>query len=135
MSHVQSATRGRPFEKGNSGRPANSKNRKTHLTSEQGRRLLDRAYEVAMEGEPQLLRFLLTRILPKDRFIHLDMDPIGADAREAADSIAAIMRAVFRGEITPQEGTDLATLATQYSRALDIAEIISRMDLIEAKIK
>jgi hypothetical protein len=52
-----------------------------------------------MEGDPQLLRFLLARTLPKDRFIDLDITPLGVFAGEAADSIAAIMRAVFDGQI------------------------------------
>jgi len=133
MSHVRARSRGRPFAKGNPGRPAGSKNRKIQLTSEQGQRLLDRAYELALEGEPLLVKHLLTGFLPKDRLIHIDFDPIGAYAGEAADTIAAIMRAVFSGQITPQEGTALAALATQYSRALDIAEVIKRLDLIEAK--
>jgi hypothetical protein len=127
--------RGRPFEKGNPGRPVGSKNRKTQLTSEQQDRLLGVAYELACEGEPQLLKHFLTGFLPKDRLIHLDFDPIGAFVGEAADSIAAIMKAVCSGQITPHEGTTLAALATQYSRALEIAEAIKRLDLIEAKIK
>ena len=86
-----------------------------------------------MEGEPQLLKYFCSGFLPKDRLIHIDIDPIGAFAGEAADAIAAIMRAVFSGQITPQEGMTLAALATQYSRALDIAEVIKRLDLIEAK--
>jgi hypothetical protein len=57
--------RGRPFEKGNSGRTVGSKNRKTQilgsLSKEDQDRLVRRAYEVAMEGDPTMLKFFRRR--------------------------------------------------------------------------
>jgi hypothetical protein len=129
--------RGDPFTKGNAGRPAGSKNRKTQilgsLSNEDQDRLIRRAYEVAMEGEPQLLKFFLARILPKDRLIQIDEVPMGLLADEAPDVIAATLKAVCSGKITPAEGAAVAGVANQYARALEIADIILRLDTVEAK--
>jgi hypothetical protein len=130
--------RGRPFEKGNRGRRPGSKNRKTQilgsLSNEDQDRLVRRAYERAMEGEPQLLKFFAARILPKDRLIQIDEAPMGLFANEAPDVIAAILKAVCSGKITPTEGFDVAAVANQYARALEIADIITKLDVIEAKL-
>jgi hypothetical protein len=130
--------RGRPFTTGNHGRPAGSKNRKTKIlegrsTKDQDR-IVDRGYEIAMGGEPQLLKFFLSRILPKDRLIQIDEIPMGLLADEAPDVIAATLKAVCNGKITPAEGAAVAGIANQYARALEIADIITRLDAIEAKL-
>jgi hypothetical protein len=139
MTHApQRRVRGRPFEKGNRGRPLGAKNRKTQilefLSSEDQNRLIRRGYEVAMDGEPQLLKFFLTRIMPKDRLIQINHPPMGVLADEAADVIATTLQAVCSGKITPSEGVGVATIANLYTRALEVADIIKRLDIIEAKL-
>jgi hypothetical protein len=86
-----------------------------------------------MEGDSQLLKFFLSRHLPKDRLIQIDEPPMGLFAAEAADVIAAALQAVCSGKITPAEALAVATVANQYARALEIADIITRLDVIEAK--
>jgi hypothetical protein len=129
--------RGKPFKKGNTGRPSGSKNRKTQilasLSNADQDRLERRAYELAMAGDPQLLKFFLSRILPKDRLIQIDEAPMGLLADEAPDVIAATLKAVCSGKITPAEGAAVAGVANQYARALEIADIVLRLDTIEAK--
>ena len=130
--------RGKPFAKGNGGRRRGSKNRKTqilkNLSNEDQDRLLSRAREIALQGEPQLLKFFVARLLPKDRLIQIPMVPMGLLADEAPDVIAAALRAVCSGEITPAEGLAVSTVANQYARALETADIITRLDAIEAKL-
>lgn len=130
--------RGRPFEKGNHGRPLGAKNRKTKilegLSDEDQRRLLRRAVEVAMDGEPQLLKFFAARMMPKDRLVQIDRPPMGLLADEAADVIAATLQAVCVGEITPSEGAAVAAIANQLTHALEVADIVNRLDVVEAKL-
>ena len=130
--------RGKPFKKGNTGRPSGSKNRKTQilgsLSKEDQDRLVRRAYEVAMEGDPTMLKFLLGGAMPKDRLIHLEQKVFGVFANEAADVIADALQAVCAGEITPSEGAQIAALATQHSNALEKADVINRLDAIEARL-
>jgi hypothetical protein len=67
--------RGRPFAKGNSGRRPGSKNKTTiigqALLKEAEEELLRKAIEMAKAGDGPMLKFLLERILPKERYIEL----------------------------------------------------------------
>jgi hypothetical protein len=134
---IQKTTRGRPFQKGNGGRPRGSKNRSTQILAtvspDDQAQILRKGVELAKAGDPILLRFFLARMIPKDRLIHIDL-PVMGFADDAAETIAAIMRAVCDGKITPEEGTRLATIATLHSRALETADLIERLDQIEAKL-
>ena len=72
--------RGRPFQKGNGGRRPGSKNRTTLvaeslLKAEEGE-LVPKAIELAKAGDVQMLKFLLDRILPKERPIHVDLPTV-----------------------------------------------------------
>jgi hypothetical protein len=135
--NLKKRPRGLPFKKGNSGRSAGSKNRKTQILGSRSNEDLDRlerrAYQLAMGGDSQLLKFFLSRHLPKDRLIQIDEVPMGLLADEAPDVIAATLKAVCSGKITPAEGLAVATVANQYARALEIADITTRLDVIEAK--
>jgi hypothetical protein len=72
--------------------------------------------------------------MPKDRLIHLEQKVFGVFANEAADVIADALQAVCAGEITPSEGAQIAALATQHSNALEKADVINRLDAIEARL-
>src|SRR6266446_5435255 len=104
MSYLRKTTMGRPFVIGNSGRKPGSKNRTTVvaealLRGEEGE-LVRKAIELAKGGDVQMLKFLLDRILPKERPVRLDLPQLdrGSDATEA---IAQVVRAVAEGKIAP----------------------------------
>jgi hypothetical protein len=71
-----SPARGRPFEKGNGGRRPGSRNRTTlvaeALLKGEEVELVRKAIELAKAGDTQMLKFLLDRILPKDRSVHVE---------------------------------------------------------------
>jgi hypothetical protein len=139
MTHAHTKrARGRPFELGNKGRPRGAKNRKNQiletLSSEDQESLVRRAFDLAMEGEPQLLRFFLGRIMPKDRLIEIEQPPsLGQLVNDASDVIAMALRDVCNGKITPAEGAAVAATANQHTHAVEVADINKRLDLIEAK--
>jgi hypothetical protein len=72
-----SATRGRPFANGNPGRKPGSKNRTTlvaaALLDGEAEELVRKAVELAKAGDAVMLKFLLGRILPRERLIKLDL--------------------------------------------------------------
>src|SRR5215471_12582732 len=111
--------RGRPFAKGNGGRPRGSKNRKTvvaqALLAGEETELVRKAIELAKAGDVQMLKFLLDRLLPKERLIKIDIPPL-VFADEAIEGIAAISRAIAQGQITPSEGAALSHMVSGYSR-------------------
>jgi hypothetical protein len=48
--------------------------------------------------------------------------------------LGAIFNAVTEGRITASEGAALASLVDSYSRAIDLADVVKRVDAPEAKI-
>ena len=91
--------RGRPFQKGNAGRRLGSRNRTTvvaeALLRNEELELVRKAIEMAKAGDAQMLKFLLDRILPKERSVDVDLPPIDG-ASDAADALRAIIHAVSR---------------------------------------
>ena len=132
------ATRGRPFANGNAGRKPGSKNRTTlvaaALLDGEAGELVRKAVELAKAGDAVMLKFLLGRILPRERLIKLNL-PHMDFADDAVEALGGITHAVAEGTITPGEGAALATLVNSYARAIDVADLIKRVDELEAKIK
>ena len=132
------ATRGRPFANGNPGRKRGSKNRSTlvaeALLSDERDELLRKAIELAKAGNVQMLKFFLERTLPRERLIKLDLPQIDF-ADDAVEALGRIMRAVAEGTISPSEAAALATLVKSCSDAIDMADVVKRLDSLEAQIK
>src|SRR5256714_14266143 len=105
--------RGRPFEKGNGGRKPGSKNRTTlvaeALLKGEEVELVRKAIELAKAGDVPMLKFLLDRILPKDRLVRVDLSPM-KHGSNAIDALGAIIDAVGAGQIAPIEGSTLGSL-------------------------
>jgi hypothetical protein len=131
-------TRGRPFAKGNPGRPRGSRNRTTaiaqELLAEEETELVRKGIELAKGGDVQMLKFLLDRLLPKDRSIKIDIPPLDF-ADEAIDGMAAISGAIAAGQITPSEGADLSSMISGYARTIEVWELSKRIEAIEASLK
>jgi hypothetical protein len=131
------AVRGRPFTKGNGGRRPGSKNESTLIleTLSDGDKedLIRKGVEIAKAGNVAMLKFFLSRILPRERPIRIDL-PQMEFADDAVETLGLVARAVSEGLITPGEGADLANLVNSYARAIDIADLVKRMEALEAKI-
>lgn len=132
------AVRGRPFPKGNGGRRIGSKNRSslilTTLSEGDKEDLIHKALQLAKAGNVPMMKFLLSRILPRERPVRIDL-PQMEFADDAVAALGAIMRAVSEGSITPGEGASLASVVNSYARAIDIADLVKRIDALEAKIR
>lgn len=134
---LHARARGRPFEKGNGGRRPGSKNRTTlvaeALLKGEEEALVRKAIELAKAGDVQMLKFLLDRILPKERSVHIEL-PTMERADDAVDALGATINAVGTGQIAPSEAAALAALVATYARAINIYELESRLDKIERDI-
>ena len=95
-----SPVRGRPFEKGNGGRRPGSRNRTTlvaeALLKGEEVELVRKAIELAKAGDGPMLKFLLDRILPKERSVRVEL-PAMERADDAVDALGAIINAVGNG--------------------------------------
>lgn len=130
--------RGRPFAKGNPGRPPGSKNRSTLIAEALPEHweveVLRAAYEKACDGDPQLLKFFLSRILPREPLVNVDL-PTVEYADGLVEALGAILRAVADGKISPTEGAAMATIVSAQTRAIEVADVVKRVDELEAIIR
>ena len=140
-SHVKNAgfTRGRPFEKGNPGRPKGTRNKGTlvaeALLQEGAGDLMQRALEDSRKGYGATLRWCLDRLMPKrDRTLDLDLPPV-ATAADAAELSARLIALVAEGEITPAEARTLATLVEGFRETLDVAALQTRVAELEHAVQ
>jgi hypothetical protein len=132
------ATRGRPFPKGNSGRKPGSKNRNTlvlaALLEGESEALLRTGIQRALGGDVVMLKFLLGRLLPRERPVTIEL-PQMLFADDGVEALGSIMRAVSIGAISPDEGAKLATIVKSYTDAIDNADVVKRLDAIENQLR
>jgi hypothetical protein len=131
------AVRGRPFPRGNGGRRPGSKNRSSlilaALSDGDKEELVRNGLEIAKAGDVSMLKFFLSRILPRERPIRIDL-PQMEFADDAVEALGSIVRAVSEGLISPSEGADVANLVNSYARAIDMADVLKRLDALEGRI-
>ena len=134
---AETPRRGRPFPKGNPGRKRGSKNKATllaaSLAGEQGEEILRKAIEMAMGGNVPLMKFLLYRILPRDRPIQLELPRLDY-AHNSIDAMGEIVDAVSSGQISPREAADLAELVSAFIRAIDITDAKVEIDQLKSTL-
>lgn len=129
-------TRGRPFQPGNPGRPAGSRNRATvaveALLEGEAEGLARKAVELAMAGDTVALRLCLDRIAPprKGRPVSIDLPPVETAAGCAA-AVTAVVAAVSEGSLTPEEGQAVAGLLEARRRALETEDLERRIAVLE----
>ena len=132
----EQAGRFRKGQSGNpSGRPKGARNAATlaceALLDGQAEALTQKAIQMALDGDAVALRLCLDRIFPprKDRPVTFTLPPI-TSARDAADLMAAVTKAVATGNITPSEATEIAKVIDAYVKAYQTAELDERVALV-----
>jgi hypothetical protein len=134
------ALRCRPFEPGQSGNPAGrpkgSRNKATLavevLLDGEAETITRKAIELAKNGDLTAIRLCLDRIAPprKDRPVLFALPALGK-AEDASASLAAIVAALAKGELTPTEAGELSKLVDTYVRALLANELEGRVAALE----
>ena len=131
-------TRGRPFPKGNAGRPQGALNKATvaaqALLDGEAEALARKAVELALEGNMAALRLCMERICPprRDRPLAVEL-PVIEGVTELPELTSAILAAVSRGELESGQAAALASLVANYGKALELAELERRIRALEKK--
>jgi hypothetical protein len=131
-------TRGRPFVKGNPGRPCGARHRATlaaeALLDGEAEALTRKAIEQALAGDTVALRLCLERILPprKERPIRLAL-PALMSATDATNALATVAEKVAEGELTPDEGAGVDAVINHYLKAVEITDLERRLKALEER--
>lgn len=124
------------FGPGNPGRPKGARGKATlaceALLDGQVEQLTQKAIAMALSGDQVALRLCMDRIAParRDRPVSFDLPKIEG-AADHPPALFAIMGAVSRGEITPNEGQAMAGMLAEHRKAIETADIEIRLAALE----
>ncbi|MDQ1231686.1 DUF5681 domain-containing protein [Sphingomonas sp. SORGH_AS_0879] len=131
-------TRGKPFEKGNPGKPKGARHRVTRaieaLLEGQHEALTKAAIDKALEGDTVALRLCLDRLAPprRDAPVSIELPPV----RSAADAVAAsaaVLAAISAGDVTPDEAGRIMALLTAHKAIVETGDLEARIAALEEK--
>jgi hypothetical protein len=130
--------RGRPFKKGNLGRPLGSRNRQTlaleAILEGEAELILNKVVGMALKGNWNALKLCVDRILPvrHDRSISFDIPPLNS-ASDGASALAAVVAAIASGNMTANEGLSVAQVIGIACRGLEARDVEKRIELLEGQ--
>jgi hypothetical protein len=128
--------RGRPFEPGNSGRPAGSKNRTTQLLKQladgEAEQIIQKVLEKAKAGDDACLRMLMDRLWPprKGQPVKLNTPPLKTSA-DVLTAIVTLWTAIANGHLTPDEASALSLVAERSMAVINQQEALKRIEGLE----
>jgi hypothetical protein len=129
-------TRGRPFARGNPGRPKGARHRVTcaveDLLEGEAEKLTRKAIDLALGGDTTALRLCLERIAPprKSRPVTLKL-PSVVTADDVAKAQTVVINAAADGLIDLNEAVELAGLLESKRRCLETQMVDERIKKLE----
>jgi len=100
--------------------------------------LLQRAYDLAIEGNDQMLKLLLDRLIPAkplDEPLNIEMPPIDSKNIETLLSYGEkVLKAISDNEITPDQGKSLMSIIDSQRKNIEIAQLVGRVEEIEKRL-
>jgi len=136
MPRLARKVRGRPFERGNPGRPPGSKNKATQIVEQlaegQAEQLAQKALQLALAGDVSCLRMMLDRLWPprKGQPVNVVMPPINT-SQDLFAAIASIWTAIREGRLTPDEASALSVVIDRSIQAIELHDITKRIASLE----
>jgi hypothetical protein len=127
-----------PGQSGNpNGRPPGSRNKAKvaleSLLDGEAEALTRKAVDMALAGDTTALRLCMERIYPARRDMPVSFDiPQLETPADAVKAMAAVLVAVAAGDLTPNEGNELAKLVDTFTRAIEANELDERIKRLEA---
>jgi hypothetical protein len=131
--------RGKPFQKGNPGKPVGARHAATKaaqaLFDGEAEALTRKAIDQAKAGDMTALKLCLDRLVPvrRERTISFDLPKV-AGAADHPGALLAVLEAVAAGDLTPGEAQALAGILKEHRAAIETAELASRLDVLEERI-
>jgi hypothetical protein len=127
------------FKPGNPGKPKGTRHHATRLAEAlidgQAQEIVQKAISMAASGDPTALRIVMDRLCPprRERTISLAMPSIKS-ATDLITAAAALTDATASGDITPSEAASLSTLVGNVAKAIEMVEIVARLERIEEQL-
>ena len=133
---VPKKARGRPFKIGNPGRPPGARNKTSRLVEQlaegHAEQLMQKAVDMALEGDVACLRMVLDRVSPprKDRPVDFDTSPLKTP-EDVLEAISSIWAAVGDGRLTPAEAGAIVEVLERSNRIIEFQGALKRLEVLE----
>jgi hypothetical protein len=131
----------KPGQSGNpKGCPKGSRHKTTlaveALLDGQAEKLTEKAIERALKGDDVALKLCLDRICPprKDRPIKFELPESLITARDVSEALSGVIAQTAKGDITPDEATNVTALLEAKRRAIETCELEGRLIAIELRL-
>lgn len=129
-------TRGKPFPKGNPGRPKGARHRASILAE----KLLAKDIEdvvvalikAAKDGDVLAGKAILDKLLPPAKSVPVRLPlPSVSSPAEAIEALNLVIRAATNGTIDPSAAVDIARVVEGQIRAVEAGELVERIERLE----
>lgn len=132
--------RGRPFQRGNPGRPRGSKNRTTLLVEQlvagEAANLTRRILELALQGNVKCLQICFERLSPRRNGRPIDFSlPAISNMHDIVKATAEVATAVNNGNLTAEEAGQLVHVLDSYSKVFMAHDFAMRLETLESQLK
>jgi hypothetical protein len=130
-------TRGKPFQKGNPGRPKGSRHKSTLLAEKLMEGNVEGITNVvvakALDGNLEAAALVLSRIVPvrKGRPVQFPMPDL--DAAGVSGAFASVIQGVASGRLTTEEGIAIGGLLDMQRKAIETGELAEIVGKLAAK--
>jgi hypothetical protein len=132
-------TRGRPFPKGNTGRPKGARHKTTlaieALLEGEAEAIGRKCIEMALAGDGTAIRLTMDRIAPVRRARMQFAMPSVEKVADLPKAVGAIVAAVAGGTLSPDEGAAIGSAISLQCRVLEVCELEQRIAALEQKDK
>jgi hypothetical protein len=136
-NNARKTPKGRPFAKGNPGRPKGARHKTTVLLekimADDAAAVMKTVVEAAKGGDMRAAAIIVERMAPpapKDRPIQFTLPPI-TTIDDAAEALAGLLKSVANGEITPNEAASVAGLIEGFRKSVETLEHEARIRSLE----
>jgi len=131
------------FQKGESGNPAGrprgARNKRTlaleSLFDRDANVIIDQLIKLAKHGDIAAIRMCIDRIFPRPqgRPVAFDLPPMST-AADGVAAMGAVMQAIGDGDVSAQEGAELAKVVAGFSHAFATADMDERLRQVEQSL-
>lgn len=136
VRRARAKPRGRPFAKGNSGRPKGARNKQTlafeALLEARGAEILDTLIARAVDGDRSALALCVDRLLAprRERLVPFPIPDIKTP-QDMVAAVAAVATAIGEGELTPGEGAAICDVIERMVHATEVVDLEKRIAAME----
>lgn len=129
-------TRGRPFARGNTGRPKGARHKTTmmleRIMADEAREVVKAVIAEAKAGDMQAARLILDRVLPprKGRPVTFNLPEVWC-AEDVLGALAQTVAAMAAGELTPDEAATVAGVLEVKRKAIETVDLERRLSALE----